>query len=72
MVFETVTAVLIICGWTGVGECGGLVVWGIGVSLGNSSKVPSIVMQAGVHAGVNSSCMGVRIVAACAGWRWWH
>jgi hypothetical protein len=72
MVFETETAVLMI--WFGgtAGECNALLGLTEGSALGNWSRVPLIVMQAGVQVGVNSSCMGVRIVVACIGLRWWH
>ena len=72
MVFETETAVLMI--WVGgrAGVCNALAGLTEGSALGNWSRVPSIVMQAGVQAGVNSSCMGVKIVLPCVGLRWWH
>lgn len=69
IVFET--AVLTIWG-AGAGSCSGLVGRGSGSVLGNSNMVPLIVIHAGVQAGVNSSCMGLKRVVACVGLRWWH
>lgn len=72
MVFEIGMVVLMIWGGAGAGVCDGLVGRGEGFALGNSSRVPSMVIQAGVQAGENSSCIGVKIAVTCVGSRWWH
>jgi hypothetical protein len=67
MVLECGMVVLTICGIGLVGRT-------TGSSLGNSSDVPSMVIHAGVQAGVNSSCIGVNIPVGCVAVRlwWWH
>ena len=65
------TRVLTICGAGAASWSWSQCPWEV-PALGKCRAVPSMVIHAGVQAGVNSSFIGLKIVVAGVGFRWWH